>query len=60
MNANVVGTVVVDLDRKGVVQILSGVRVDGEDTFATQVLANLELPFRDTAMTDKLENHSRQ
>lgn len=49
VDTDVVRAVVVDLDGQGIVEILGGVGVDGEDALAAEILANLELSLGDTA-----------
>lgn len=46
VHSNIVGTILVDLDGYSVIEVLRSRGIDGEDTFSTQVLANLELTVR--------------
>lgn len=48
MNADIIGTVFVDLDRDRVVDVLRTLRINCEDALAPEILANLKLALRDT------------
>ena len=41
VHTDVVRTILVDLDRQSIVEVLRGIRVDGEGTLPTEVLAGL-------------------
>ena len=47
MDTDIIGTVVVYFDRQGIVQVLGGSRIYGEDAFLAQVSSNLEFALRD-------------
>ena len=47
MDTDIISPIVVRLDRKSVIQILSCVGIDREDTLISKILTNLELPLRD-------------
>ena len=48
MHANIVRAVFVDSDGHGIVEVLSVLGIDGEDTLVAKVLTDVELAFRDT------------
>ena len=48
VDSDIVGAILVDLDGNGVVEILSGLGIDGEGSLCTQIPADLELTVRDT------------
>ena len=51
MHADIVCTVVISLDGKRIVKILSVNWIDGKDTLATKILANFELVLGDAVQT---------
>ena len=48
VDSDIVGAILVDLDGNGVIEVLSGLRIDGEGSLGTQISADLELAVRNT------------
>lgn len=48
VDPDIVGAVLVDLDGNGVIEVLSGLRIEGEGSLRTQISADLELTVRNT------------
>lgn len=59
MNADIIGTVFIDLDRDRVVDVLRTLRINREDALTPEILADLKLALRDTkGLSDALAGES--